>query len=318
MAHMEEPDSKTPSVRNIVNQIGEIIASEKNSTPACSGMALAAVLIIMALAAAVVIHGQVASKLALRGAERNLENKRLRVAAANAAIGALSALRTDADFNVTHTNETWAAREFVVFSNGIETVAQVMDEQRLFDINNFSSTFADGSDRRVPDIMARLLDQCGAVDPAGTASGIRDWFVASGKNSGIVESPAAFVRIAGGKVNESCIGSFFTVLPVERSRALPVNVNTVSLEALAAITGDASAAEAIVAVRNKQPVMSLAELEKILGSDRLASSRAFLDVRSGFFSVRAVAARNGLRQEVFALARRDSQGSVDVLRWVFR
>lgn len=301
----------------IVNHESVKLASEKEAE---SGMVLALVLIMMSLAAAIVINSQVASRLMLRRAERQLASARLRVAATDAALGALLALEVEADLNVNHTNEAWSVSGRMVFRDGVEVFTIVLDEQRLFDVNNLSSTFTEDSDRRVPDIIAALLNKRGAADPAMLASCIRDWFledVAAGGEAKIMESPAELGRIASGENNPPDVGSLFAVLPYRRSRILPVNVNTAPAEVLAAVIGEA-AAEAICGIRDAQPIMSLDMMESIVGAERTRSCRAYLDVKSRFFSVRARAALDGHEAEVYALARRDDEGRLEILRWVFR
>lgn len=281
-------------------------------------MVLALVLILMSLASAIVIHSQVASRLMLRSAERRLAGAQLRAAATDAALGALLALEVDADLNVNHTNEAWAAPERALFGNGIETITAVFDEQRLFDINNLSATFADETDRRTPDIVAALLEGRGADDPATRASAIREWFVEAAPGKRMIESPAELGRIAGIDLDSVGAGSALTVLPYERSRVLPVNVNTAPLEVLAAVMGETATAEAMCSLRDAQPIMTVGVIEGALGAELFSICRPYLDVKSRFFSVRARAELDGHEQVVFALAHRDDEGRIEILRWVFR
>ncbi len=301
----------------ILNHVPAGFASEKGEESSQSGMVLALVLILMSLAAAIVIHSQVASRLMLRRAQRSLQGAQLRVAATDAALGALLALEIEADLNVNHTNEAWAAPERILFENGIETITAVRDEQRLFDINNLSATFADEADRRTPDIVAALLESRGADDPAAVAAALREWFVEAAPGKKMIESPAQLGRIAGLDFDRAGVGSVLTVMPFERSRVLPVNVNTAPRDVLAAVMGE-TVAEAICGLRDAQPIMTVGVIEGALGAERFSACRPYLDVKSRFFSVRAKAALGGHEDEVFALAHRDDKGRVDILRWIFR
>jgi type II secretory pathway component PulK len=108
-----------------------------------------------------------------------------------------------------------------------------------------------------------------------------------------------------------------TVLPDRVGQIVPINVNTADREVLRAVLGAGRSvlAEEICRRRDAYPVT---DLNQVLDAKTLVALRPYLDTRSRYFSLAAQAARNGREETIYALVRRDNQGEVKILRWVYR
>lgn len=304
-------------------------------------MALVCVLIMLGLIMGIAVSVQLSSRLSLRHAERELAKARLRAAAFDAAWRSLLALQDTAAPLVTHTNEPWASPAFESLPNGMETLVVIRDEQRLFDVNNLSAAFGDQNERKPVDIAEELFEHCGCPDARDSALKLRSWLHKDGleersaafpsarpkaqssetpDNERIVESTAELFRILDFEADHDSVMSVMNVLPVRRTRPLPVNINTATPDVLRAVMGerDTAAADAICRLRNFHPLLSLDQVSNLVGAARFQACRQYLDVRSVFFSVRARAEKGRLSAEIFGLARRTDEGDIEILRWMIR
>ena len=108
-----------------------------------------------------------------------------------------------------------------------------------------------------------------------------------------------------------------TILPGKERRIEPVNVNTADRQTLLAVFGlnNAAVVERIIRGRDAAPLLTLDQILDPLTMQRYAS---YLSVRSSFFSVYAKAKMGVSTEEVYCLAKRDSAGNVQIIRWVER
>jgi len=108
-----------------------------------------------------------------------------------------------------------------------------------------------------------------------------------------------------------------TVLPDRVERIVPINVNTAGREVLQAVLGAGrnALAEKIFRWRAAHPVTAL---NQVMDAKTLDTLGPYLDTRSRYFSLAAQAARNGQQETIYALVRRDNQGEIEILRWVYR
>ena len=316
-------------------------SSRPSAETGSPGMVLASILILLGLIIGITISSQVASHLALRHAERRLSRAELRAAAFEAAWNSLQALPDAAALHANHTNEPWARPVIESLPNGIETLVVIRDEQRLFDINNLSATFGDEAARKPFDIMTELLARAGGQNADGQAVKLRAWFLLEGEPASpragplsapqaqasvsphpgrIMESPAELARILGAGPDRPAILSLVSVLPMARTRPLPVNVNTAGPEVLEAVIGahDDAAARALCRARDAHPILSMSQVSDLLGPDRIRACRDYLDVKTSFFSMHARAERNGQAVDIFGLAHRTDEGDIEILRWTPR
>lgn len=300
-------------------------------------MVLVLVLILLGLITALVIQAQTSARVALRDAEHKAARTRLRAAAADAAWGALTSLAADEDLQTDHTNEPWAAPVARTLPGGVETTVQVMDENRWFDVNSLAARLPENAPRKPAAIVADLLTLARQPDPALAAQALQDWVDPDHAGlreadyyrkqdppltiaDALMECPqelGAVLALAGAG-GGSAPG--LTVLPDRAARIMPVNVNTAGREALMAILGPEyrSAAYSICGLREAGPLTSLAALNRLLKTGAENPWAKYFAVKSSFFSVTARAAQDNWSQEVYALAARDAQGNVEILRWVCR
>jgi type II secretory pathway component PulK len=110
-----------------------------------------------------------------------------------------------------------------------------------------------------------------------------------------------------------------TVIPVTRTRPIPVNVNTAERTVLIGVFGPgrSSAADELVNLRGEGPLLSLDALEDRVEDEVLDRARPYLDVKSTFFRLEARAYAEGHAVDLRAFARRGSDGNVEVLQWAF-
>lgn len=292
-----------------------------------SGMILATVLIFLGFLAGLVIQAQVSARQALSYEERKLLRAQLNAAATDAAWCALRVLAGDTTLQTDHTNEPWA---FVVtrsLPHGIETTTQIQDENRRFDVNNLSARPADGSTRTPVDMVKDLLAARDQPDPEEQALNLQDWIDADQEPSrqpdpanALMESPA---ELAWALARDSTAAPYLpelTVLPDRQARIVPININTAGRSVLGGVFGPRHAvlAETICRIRDARPLTSMAELDHLADPKVMRGMRAFLDVKSSYFSVSARASKDDYAEELYGLVRRDDRGGIEIIRWVCR
>ncbi|MCX7010461.1 MAG: type II secretion system protein GspK, partial [Kiritimatiellaeota bacterium] len=127
------------------------------------------------------------------------------------------------------------------------------------------------------------------------------------------ESETVFTRTATNLLDS------FTIVPIPRDRPVRVNVNTASREVLLAIAGvdQASAVQQLLALRESGPLRSLQPIRRAVPPAMQDAVERFLDVRSLYFRVEAVAMQDGQSERIFALARRNENGALAIVQWIF-
>lgn len=318
--------------------------------PAREGGVLIMVLILLALISALVIQAQVTARAALLREQRAVLQARLRQAATGAAFSALRRIADDEDLQVDHTNEPWATPREEADPSGIVTRTTVIDEDRTFDVNNLVLTAPVQGARAVSDIVMDILTLCGDFAPVARTDALIDWM--DGDNDGYAEADAyaeltppyappnrnletwgevlwvrgfdrayfvPHARYSAREVFNANAADCLTVLPGQRGAPLPVNINTAPRGVLLGVLGlDAEDAVAAVLVRRtSDPFRSLDPLLFALKPEVADSVRPYLDVRSHVFRVEAQAYAEGESHRLWARARRDTKGNVQVFEWVF-
>jgi len=130
-----------------------------------------------------------------------------------------------------------------------------------------------------------------------------------------LESREELLWLLNAATNDIPRTTTLTILPAKERRIEPINVNTADRQTLQAIFGDNNAAtvERIIHGRNTAPILTL---DQVLDPLTLKRYSAYLSVRSSFFSVYARATMGFSTEEVYCLAKRDSAGNVQIIRWV--
>ncbi|MBU1856710.1 MAG: general secretion pathway protein GspK [Verrucomicrobia bacterium] len=300
-----------------------------------SGMILVTVLLFMAIILALVIQAQVVARMALRFEDRQSLRAQLRVAAAEAAWNALRVLAADDNLQVDHTNEPWAAWQTNCLPNTVETIALITDENRYFNINNLATIPSNVSVRLPVSIVRDVFAASEWPDPVGETQALKDWMdrdAEGAREAGYyhqahlsLEPPNAPMEslaeldgvLNATRVERRAAPPTLTVLPDRVDRIVPINVNTAGRDVLQAVlgAGRSALAEKICRRRDAHPVTAL---NQVMDAKTLDTLRPYLDTRSRYFSLAAQAARNGQQETIYALVRRDDQGEIEILRWVYR
>jgi type II secretory pathway component PulK len=287
-----------------------------------SGMVLMLVLVVVGALALLVYHVQVSAQVWSSQAGRGLERARLRAAARDAAWLALSGLAADAETAADHTNEAWAAPTQLDYPDGVSAWARVEDEERRVNLNNLAVAAPAAGGRSAFQVVSDLLGLAGRSDPAADARALRQRLDAPAGEAAAWHESLVDLRTRLGGESDAWrrAAEWFSALPATPARATPVNVNTAPAEVLRGVLGPGRDAvvDWLLALRRQHPLASLEPLAAALGPGALEDARLFFDTRSRYFSVLARAGRNGASEEVYALAERDDQGAVRILRWVER
>ena len=258
-----------------------------------------------------------------------------RVAAAEAAWNALRVLAADDNLQVDHTNEPWAAWQTNRLPNTIETVAVITDQNRYFNINNLAATPSNVAVRLPVSIVRDMFTANDWPDPAGETQALKDWMDSDSEGTreagyyhqahlpleppnAPMESPAELAGVLNAtRVERREAPPALTILPNQAGQIEPVNVNTAGREVLRAVLGAGRSrlTEEICRRRDAYPVTAL---NQVMDAQTLGALLPYLNTRSRYFSVAAQAAKSGQQETICALVRRDDQGEIEILRWVYR
>ncbi len=303
-------------------------------------MILVTVLLFMGLILALVIQSQIVARMTLRFENRQALRAQLRVAATEAAWEALRVLAADENLQVDHTNELWAAWQTNCLPNNIQTITQITDENRYFNVNNLAAVPSNTAARLPQTIVREVFTANQWPDPAGETEALKDWMdrpdSPRGREEGtreagyyhqarltmeppnaLMESPAELGSVLNAaQVEQRAPPPELTVLPDRAERIVPINVNTASRPVLQAVlgAGRSALAEKICRWRSAHPITILSQ---VMDAKTLKELGPYLNTRSRYFSVAAQATHNGQAETVYALVHRDDQGEVEILRWLY-
>ena len=314
------------------------------------GMALVLVLVALALISTLILQTQMTTRALARHTESRLSQAQLVQAATDAARAALQRLADDADLLVDTTNEAWAVTEETTRPDGIATRTQVGDAQRQFDLNNLAAAAAAPAGRGPADVLFDLFSLCGDFQSSGHLSALGDWIdedheglreeIAYAKRQPPYAPPNRFLygweeslHAEGGdraryqpRHRASTLDTFnaeladcLTVIPVARTRPLPINLNTASADVLAGVLGlgQDTLTRTVLTLRTLKPIRSLESLAALAEPGVLEMLQPYVAVRSQFFRVDVQAAAGEHHAHLHVLARRSTAGAVDVLQWIF-
>ncbi len=317
--------------------------------PREGGSVLVVVLAMLAGVAALVLQVQLTARARLHAQNTQMQRAGLVRAASDAARSAMHRLADDEDLLSDSLKDAWAKREDLRSPLGIETIVNITDENRYFDLNNLGRR-ADLSARQAEEIVANLMYVCGQFDSGERVRALKDWVDAD--QDGTHESavyehrtppfkcpdrplvswnelfdidgwtrelfthrpPTSLRGVFNGNLSE-CV----TILPVKNDRVIPVNINTASRDVLLSILGmDQDAlANAILSMRKMQPIHSIDAIQPLIEPTLFAQISPYLSVRSEYFRIDALAFAEGASAHVRALAFRDGEGHVEVEQWMF-
>ena len=312
------------------------------------GVVLVMVLLIVALLSGLVLQAQVTAKLRHDVAGARVREVQLGLAATDAVRDAMHVLANDAEIEVDHLDEDWAAPIYTEDPVGISTRVHIIDENRFFDINNLA--ISRRSTVRAPtDILRDIMSLCGVLSPKKKVDALQDWI--DDDQEGFYETSfyqrldqpyrppnrfvytwSEFVWAEGFErttfdliphfstnAHPPCsLAETITILPIRRETPVPINLNTASDNTILGVVGidNADLMQRIVSRRKVRP-LGRADATALAVDPNLVQRLApYVSVRSSFFRVHAVAYQRGHSESVEALVKRDQQGNVQVLQWV--
>jgi type II secretory pathway component PulK len=314
------------------------------------GSALVFVIILAAVLTGIVLFAQLQARRDLAATRRSLMQLTLHQAAAEGIRAALLRLAADDETSVDHLRKPWAMPQLATNPAGIVVVVRVTDENRFFDWNNLAITPLGPQSRSANDIAMDLMNLCGDYAPVDRLAALGDWVDAD--SDGRWETPfyqqqsppsaAAnrplftwgellhvhgfnrdFFRPHEGETVFSHAATnlldSFTVVPLPRDRPTRVNVNTASREVLLALAGvdQAYAIQQMLALREAGPLRTLTPIRQAVAPRLQDAVERFLDVRSLYFRVEAEAVQGDQLERIRAFARRDENGALAIVQWVF-
>lgn len=324
-----------------------LIISQRNEQ---HGSALVLVLILAAVLTSLILFAQWQTQCELAVTQCALTRLTLHQAAAEGIRTALQRLAADDEPTVDHLRKPWTTPQLATNPAGIIVVVRVTDENRYFDWNNLAIPPVGPQSRSANDIAMDLMNLAGDYAPVDRLAALGDW-VDSDAN-GLFETPfyrqqspgyeaanrplytwsellhvhgfsrdlfqphageTAFARAATNLLEN------FTIMPVPRDRPVRVNVNTASRDVLLALAGvdQASAVLQVLALRESGPLRSLQPIRRAVGPALQDAVERFLDVRSLYFRMEAAALQGDHSERITALARRDENGALAIVQWIF-
>jgi len=314
------------------------------------GSVLVFVILLAAVLTGLVLFAQLQARRELVTTARALTQLMLHQAAAEGLRAALTRLAADDEPAVDHLRKPWALPQLATNPAGVVVAVRITDENRFFDWNNLAIPPLGPQARSASDIAMDLMNLGGDYAPVDRLAALGDWV--DDDSNGLWETPfyrqqsppstaanrplfawsellhvhafsrdlfrphegeAIFSRAATNLLDS------FTIVPVPRDHPVRVNVNTASREVLLAIAGvdQASAVQQLLALREGGPLRSLQPIRRAVSPAMQDAVERFLDVRSLYFRIEAVALQDGQSEHIFALARRNENGALAIVQWIF-
>jgi type II secretory pathway component PulK len=318
-------------------------------TPPPSGSVLILTLVLLALVTALVLQTQIASRLALQRTQAIVRSTQLELAAADALRGMMQELAADEDLRADHTNKPWATPREYTTPSGIAVRVSVVDENRYFDLNNLAVPVTGQPLRTPPEMLLDILTQCGDFDGVQRVDALTDWVDANAEgfreDDFYREQAALFrpphrplrsggelLRVAGfsrelfarhdrrsrREAFQADLVDCVTVIGVDRTRPIPVNINTAGREVLIGVLGfpHESLVDNLLAQRKARPFRSLEQLALLLDPLFMDSVASTLDVKSRYFRIDARVYSEGQARDARAVVVRGENGGVKPLQWI--
>lgn len=310
------------------------------------GSVLVFALILLGVLSTVAVNTLVSSRAHQREAAAMTQHVLLKSAALDTARAAMQQLADD-DPVIDHLGESWANASEEQDPAGVTRRLRILDLQSEFDLNNLVVP-APGSTWPPSEILASIMAACGTFTPGSAVEALRDWVDAN--DDGTYEkkhyedrAPAALIanrplyadgelleverwnddmfekKLTGGRAMfDGNLSDAVTIIPAERTRAIPLNINTANKDALIGLfgVGGESMVERILMRRKAGPIANLDFIARQIEPALFERVSAYIDIRSQYFMIDAAAYRDGRSARIELIARRNDEGRVDVLRAV--
>jgi type II secretory pathway component PulK len=308
------------------------------------GSVLLIVLALLGGAAVLMLHLQASARSLSRLAQAEWTQGRLRAAAAEGVLLAAQRLADDENLLADSPREPWAEPLALSRPPDIEVRVHCRDAQAAYDLNNLALESPAGEARPPGAVLSDLLNLAGIADTARRVSAVRDWI--DDDQEGPRESafyaertppyacPDALMRgteelpLLDGfdaEVLRADVGSdglaladCIDALGDRRMLPVPVNVNAAPAAVLRAVLGPQheGLVRLILARREAGELRSADVFLAALPPAEAQRILRYLDVKSRYFRIAAAAASPDGALRIRALARRDADGAVSILRWM--
>lgn len=315
-------------------------------------MVLLLVLVLLGVMAGLILHAHHMAGTRVRYGAALLDTAQLRHALLFAARRGMQMIAEDTYPSVDFEGEPWSQPVEFEDPTGISVFLRIVDENRYFDLNNLA---LDGYEEQTRTPFAMLMDLltfCGDFSSVNRAEALRDWvdvnsdgfyensFYAE-KREPAYETPDAAMESMGElystegynheylapkpryssrrKMFEADINDCITVVPGLREKPVPVNINTAARSVLLSLVGleGEDWVDKIVAIRRERPIPSLEAAFTMISAQTAKEIEPFVDVKSRFFGIHAVASVGEKTETLYALAERQSGGGIHIVRWVY-
>ncbi len=314
------------------------------------GMVLVVILVVLGALSALLAQTQVLTRNRLKLEKRALDKVRLQSAASDAVLYGLQKLAEDRDLAVDYTEEPWAQPFECVQPLGPISKVCIVDINRTFDLNNLRLENGQRHSRSPTQILSAIFTLCGKENSVERAEALRDWIDKDEigakekdyykKKNPEYTCPNRWVKSWSELLYVSTFSRDFfnpeshydslgrappTLLncismgPLDRTKALPININTASEAVLIGVLGVGQQAlvKNILDYRSHHPFRSfepLSDMVKDVGA--IQRIWPYLDIKSSLFTVNVQAHENGQTEHISAIVRRFTSGDIHILQWV--
>jgi type II secretory pathway component PulK len=281
-----------------------------------------------------------------------LDTAQLRHALLFAAKRGMQTIANDEWPSVDFEGETWSQPVEFEDPTGISVFLRIKDENRYFDLNNLALDGYEQQTRSPFAVVMDLLTFCGDFSSVKRTEALQDWVDSDTdgfyensfyieNNESAYETPDTGLESMGELYSiegydheylaekpmysnrrntfEADINDCITILPGLREKPVPVNINTAARSVLLGLVGleEEEWVDKVVAIRRERPIPSLDAAFTMISAQTAKEIEPFVDVKSRFFGIHAVASVGEKTETLYVLAQRQPNGDVQVVRWVY-
>ncbi len=311
------------------------------------GSVLPAVLVILAIVSAILVQVRASTSVHADREEASVHRFRARTAAMECARELLQRIADDPDTGIDRSDDPWTEVVEWTDPDGVNVIGRAIDLNRYYDLNNVAVP-STGATRPASDILHALLNQSGQFSTETPVSALRDWM--DGDKEGMYEQEnlarrnkpvlppnravftwnelllvdgwtrAMFDRSIESSAErglfDAPLDQCVTIIPVPRSRAIPVNINTAPRPVLLGLFGlvREDIVDRIVTFRELREIRSLDMLPVTPDEWTASGVMPYLDVKSSFFLVEAQSWTGEAAGHVRWIAARSDNGTMSIIQ----
>jgi type II secretory pathway component PulK len=312
------------------------------------GSILVFALVLLGIISTLAVHTLMSARALHAETSALLRREQLKSAALDSAHAAMQIIADDNPM-VDHFEEPWAIPVETEDPAGITRRVRVTDLQSFFDLNNLAVPVT-GNAWPPSAVLADIMTSCGFFTPGNAVEALRDWIDQDDRGSyesnhyqrktppykvadGLLADASDLFDIEGWvpdmfRRKEARSNSMFngdlvdavTVIPGERTRVIPVNINTASPDTLIGMFGIGSEGivERVMVRRKERPILNFDFLSRQVDPEIFNRLSAYIDIRSSWFMIEASAYLEGVSSQIELIAYRHEDGKVDVVKSFFK